>query len=107
MAKRGYGCAVAGCHDSLNPAALPILRFDKEANLVYQDMIDPNLFDPNLGPVPIDIANPIESMLYTKPLREIVGLQNHPNFTCLSPESMPCSAILAWIGEGAPLAPPQ
>ena len=98
VAQRGFGCTTAGCHNQLNPAASPILRFDKEANVVYTDMTG------LLGA--IDILNPAESMLYTKPMREVVGLQNHPNFTCPGPGHPLCDGILLWISEGAVLTRP-
>lgn len=98
IADKGYGCTTSGCHNNLNAAELPILRFDKDATLVYTDMA--NL----LGT--IDIATPEESMIYSKPMRELVGLQNHPNFTCATAESPLCDGIMKWLLEGAPLAPP-
>ncbi|RMH40651.1 MAG: hypothetical protein D6689_13105 [Deltaproteobacteria bacterium] len=85
----GVGCA--NCHSTAKVANF--LRFDEDPALVYNAML--------ARPGVINILDPAQSMLLTKPLYE--DPPNHPNATFLDMNDPNYMVILRWIEQGAPL----
>jgi hypothetical protein len=89
-ASGGLGCA--NCHTAGGPAAL--LPFDDPAATVLANM--------TARPGVIDLEDPAESLVLTKPLYEPPPLpQNHPNATFLDTLDPDYRLLLLWIENGA------
>jgi hypothetical protein len=86
----GLGCQ--GCHSGATPAAGMDLF---GAETAYMSL------DPAAYPLRVNLAQPQDSLLLTKPLYEADGVQNHPIFVFASPQDVGYQTILTWIQEGA------
>ncbi|MBI2376331.1 MAG: hypothetical protein HYV07_20215 [Deltaproteobacteria bacterium] len=89
----GYGCQ--GCHTAEggnSPSGG--LNLDGDPATAYGGL------DPARYPERVNVANPRESKLLTKPLYDVGGVQDHPIFAFVSDVDPGYQAIHAWIQAG-------
>lgn len=93
VAQGGYGCQ--GCHTNQGgQAPAGGLNLYGDPATAYQGL------NPNQYEARVNVQNPGESLLLTKPLYEADGVQNHPIFAFLSELDPAYRTVYGWIAEG-------
>ncbi|MEM7675247.1 MAG: hypothetical protein AAF449_04490 [Myxococcota bacterium] len=102
VAQGGLGCQ--GCHTNQGgEAPAGGLNLYGGPAAAFQGL------NPAQYPARVNVANPGQSRLLTKPLFEPNGVQDHPIFAFLSDQDPAYATIYSWIAAGAPYddnAPP-